>query len=124
MLNEFECDLDRSILFKCRKVFSFSCDDMPGLYLNLVVHNIITYPDGKPIKKKPRNVNLAQSLFIKEELQQLLKAHFIEPIEYPNSNMVHVNRYDGCIYIYKSFCDLNKACPKDDFPIPNIDILV
>lgn len=26
-------------------------------------------------------------------------------------------------YVFE-FHDLNKACPKDDFPLPNIDILV
>jgi len=38
--------------------------------------------------------------------------------------MVPINRSDGRIHIYTDFHDLNKAYPKDDFPLPNINILV
>ena len=38
--------------------------------------------------------------------------------------MVLVNKSNGKIHIYTNFRDLNKACPKDDFPLPNIDNLV
>ena len=36
-------------------------------------------------------------------------------------NPVMVNKYDGteCMYIYYS--DLNKACPKDCYPLPEIN---
>ena len=44
-------------------------------------------------------------------MQKILKARFIEEIECPIS---------VCI----DFRDLNKACPKDEFSLPNVDILV
>ena len=31
---------------------------------------------------------------------------------------------DGRIKIYTNFKDINKSCPKDDFPLPNINTLV
>ena len=38
--------------------------------------------------------------------------------------MVPVTKPSGDIKIYTDFRDLNKACPKDDFPLPNIDMIV
>ena len=38
--------------------------------------------------------------------------------------MVLVTKPFGDIRIYTNFRDLNKACPKDDFPLPNIDMIV
>ena len=33
-------------------------------------------------------------------------------------------KHFGGIWICTDYHDLNKACPKDDFPLPNIDIIV
>jgi len=38
--------------------------------------------------------------------------------------MVPLKKPNGKIYICTNFKDLNKACHKDDFPLPNIDTLV
>ena len=38
--------------------------------------------------------------------------------------MVPITKPFGDIRIYTNFRDLNKACPKDDFPLPNIDMIV
>lgn len=38
--------------------------------------------------------------------------------------MVPISKLCGSIRVCTDFRDLNKACPKDDFPLPNIDILV
>ena len=35
-----------------------------------------------------------------------------------------VPKKDGRVRICVDFRDLNKACPKDDFPLPHIDVLV
>lgn len=51
---------------------------------------------------------------------------FIRPINYPEwiSNLVLVRKSDGNIRIWTDFKDINKACPKDDFPLPNINLIV
>ena len=66
------------------------------------------------------------ALIVKEELQKLLDAKFIQPIDYSEwiSNMVPIKKPNGKICICTDFRDLNKAFPKDDFPLPNIDALV
>ena len=37
---------------------------------------------------------------------------------------MHVPKKDGKVRMFVDFRDLNKACPKDDFPLPHIDVLV
>jgi len=71
-------------------------------------------------------MNPTIALMVKEELQKLLDAKFIRPIDYSEwiSNMVPVKKPNGKICICTDFRDLNKACPKYDFPLPNIDNLV
>lgn len=126
VLNEYENKLDKFILIKFHKISSFGYNGMLGLDHNLIMQNIVTYPNAKPIKQKLRNFNPTQYLLIKYEFQKHLKAHFIESIDYTKwvSNMVPINQYDGRISICMYFYDLNKVYPKDEFPLPNIDILV
>ena len=66
------------------------------------------------------------ALLVKAELETMLDAKVIYPIDYLEwiSNMVPVTKPSGDIKICRDFRDLNKACPKDDFPLPNIDMIV
>ena len=47
-------------------------------------------------------------------------------VNYPKwlANVVPVLKKDGKVRMCVDFRDLNKASPKDDFPLPHIDILV
>ena len=38
--------------------------------------------------------------------------------------MVPVPKPNGKVRVCVDYRDLNKACPKDDFPLPNIDLIV
>src|SRR5271168_1021720 len=66
------------------------------------------------------------AFLFKAELKKLLDAKFIRPIPYADwiSNLVPVTKHSGQIWICTDFRDLNIACPKDDFPLPNIDMIV
>ena len=39
-------------------------------------------------------------------------------------NVVLIPKKDGKVRVCVDFCDLNKSSPKDDFPLPHIDMLV
>ena len=56
----------------------------------------------------------------------MLEENFIHPIDYPVwvSNIGPVGKASGGICVCSNFSDLNLACPKDDFPLPNINIIV
>ena len=39
-------------------------------------------------------------------------------------NVVPIPKKDGKVRMCVDFRDLNKSCPKDDFPLPHINVLV
>ena len=65
-------------------------------------------------------------LKIKEEVTKQLKVGFIKFVHQSEwiANVVHVPKKEGKVRMCVDFRDLNKACPKDDFPLPQIDVLV
>ncbi|KAH7852233.1 hypothetical protein Vadar_022301 [Vaccinium darrowii] len=65
-------------------------------------------------------------LEIKKEIQRQIDAGFLMVTEYPQwvANNVPVPKKNGKIRVCVDFKDLNKASPKDDFPLPHIDVLV
>lgn len=66
------------------------------------------------------------ALLVKEEFHKILDVDFVRPIDYPErvSNIVAVGKPTRGIRICTNFRDLNKACPKDYFPLPTIDMIV
>ncbi|RVW88856.1 Transposon Ty3-G Gag-Pol polyprotein [Vitis vinifera] len=66
------------------------------------------------------------SCMVKEEIQKQLSVGFISVVEYLEwlANVVPVPKKDGKVRVCVDFRDLNKASPKDDFPLPHIDLLV
>ena len=55
-----------------------------------------------------------------------MKAWFIHVIDYVEwiSNIVPISEHDKSIKVCTNFRDLNKECPKGDFPLPNIEMIV
>jgi hypothetical protein len=62
----------------------------------------------------------------KVEVQRLLDAGFICEVHYPSwlVNVVMVKKMNGKWRMCTYFTDLNKCCPKDDFPLLRIDKVV
>jgi hypothetical protein len=114
-------------LFKeFRGVFAWSYEEMLGIDSKIVEHEITMYPDAKVVQKKLHLVNPKKATTIKIEVEKLLKAGFIYPIHLTQwvSNLVPVNKKQGTIRVCIDFHDLNKACPKDNFPTPFIDQII
>ena len=96
---------------------------MPGINPRIVEHEINTYPNAKPVRQCLRVVNLRKAPAIKAEIEKLLKVGFIYPIPLTEwvSNPIPVDKKQGAIRICTDFHDLNRACPKDNFPTPFIN---
>ncbi|RVW58846.1 Transposon Ty3-G Gag-Pol polyprotein [Vitis vinifera] len=100
--------------------------DMPGLDPSIVQHRLPLLPHARPVKQKLRRLHPRWSLQVKEEIQKQLSVGFLSVVEYPEwlANVVPVPKKDGKVRVCVDFRDLNKASPKDDFPLPHIDMLV
>ena len=63
---------------------------------------------------------------IAEEVRKLQETNFIWKVYYPDwlANVVMVKIANGKWKMCVDFTDLNRACPKDSYPLPRIDILV
>ncbi|RVW77330.1 Transposon Ty3-G Gag-Pol polyprotein [Vitis vinifera] len=107
-------------------VFAWSYEDMPGLDPSIVQHRLPLLPHARPVKQKLRRLHPRWSLQVKEEIQKQLSVGFLSVVEYPEwlANVVPVPKKDGKVRVCVDFRDLNKASPKDDFPLPHIDMLV
>jgi len=79
-----------------------------------------------PIKQKLRLIRTEWLLKIKEEFTKQLMVGFIKPVHQANwiANVVPIPKKDGKVRMYVDFRNLNKACPKVNFPLPHIDVLV
>ncbi|XP_070035688.1 uncharacterized protein [Nicotiana tomentosiformis] len=114
------------LLFEFKDVFAWSYDDMPGISIDLVVHKLPTYPDCPPFQQKQRKFKTDISDKIKEEVAKQLKAGVIRVVRYTTwlANVVPVPKKDGKTRVCVDYRDLNKASPKDNFPLPNIHFFV
>ena len=63
---------------------------------------------------------------ITDEVNKLLATGFIREVYYLNqlANVVLVKKANGKWRMCVNFTDLNKACPKDSYPLPRINQLV
>ncbi|XP_052305631.1 uncharacterized protein LOC112325327 [Populus trichocarpa] len=115
-----------TLLQEYSDVFAWSYEDMPGLDTNIVVHKIPLEEGCKPVKQKLRRAHPDVWIKVKAELEKQWDAGFLEVVRYPQwvSNVVVVPKKEGKIRVCVDFRNLNRASPKDDFPLPHIDVLV
>ena len=99
---------------------------MSGIDPRIVEHEITTYPDVKSVQQKLCPVNPKKAAAINIQVEKLLKVGFIYPIHLTQwvSNPVSINKKQGTIRVCTDFRDLNKACPKHNFPTPFINQIV
>ncbi|CAH9122596.1 unnamed protein product [Cuscuta epithymum] len=105
---------------------------MTGIDPQVITHKLNVNPAHKPVKQKRRRFARERNDIINQEVETLLRTGKIREVNYPNwlANVVVVQKKKGhqkgkklmwrvCV----DFTDLNKACPKDSFLMPHIDVL-
>jgi len=99
---------------------------LPGVDPQVASHKLSIYKKARYISQKKRKLGEERRLAAKAEADKLLSAGFIEEAHYTTSlsNVVLVKKANDKWQMCVDYTDLNKARPKDAYPLPNIDQLV
>lgn len=106
--------------------FAWSYHEMPGLDRSIVEHHLPIKENFVPHIQPTRRMAPHVTMKVKEEVDRLLEAKFIRPCQFTDwlSNIVPVTKKNGKIRVCIDFRNLNKASPKDQYPLPVPDMLV
>ena len=105
---------------------AWSAADLPRVDPLVASHKLSIYKEARYVFQKKRKLGKERRLAAKAEADKLLSTRFIEEAQYTTwlSNIVLVKKSNGKWRIFVDYTDLNKACPRDGYPLPNIDRLV
>ena len=125
-LSQEEQEEVAAVISRHLDAFAWTAADMPGIDPDFLCHHLTMDAKVRPVRQRRRKFNEERCLVVKEETQRLLIAGHIREIQYPEwlANVVLVKKANGKWRMCVDFTDLNKACPKDSYPLPNIDALV
>jgi hypothetical protein len=113
-------------LFNNKDVFAWTTNDLCGVNRHVIEHSLNVDPSFRPRKQRLRKLSDDKAEGARNEVKRLLSAGVIREVTYPEwlANTVMVKKVNGKWRMCIDFTDLNKACPKDEFPLPRIDSLV
>ncbi|KAL0285947.1 UNVERIFIED_CONTAM: hypothetical protein Sangu_2756100 [Sesamum angustifolium] len=96
-----------ALLNEFKDLFAWSYKKMPGLDPKVVVHHLSAKKRAHPI------------LLIEGEVNKLIEVSFIREVKYPIwiSIIIPVRKKND-------FKGLNNACPKDDFPLSIVELMI
>ena len=99
---------------------------MPSLSPDIVQDRLPLNLECSLVKQKLRRMKPEMSLKIKEEVKKQFDAGFFDVAQYLKwvANIMPVPKKDGKVRICMDYRDLNRARPKDNFPLPHINVLV
>ena len=108
------------------EVFAWKQEYMGGIDPAVITHKLNVSPSFKPVKQKRRSFAPERQKVINVEVGKLLQTNAIREVEYPKwlANVVLVKKANGKWRLCIDFTDINRACPKDSFPLPRIDLIV
>ena len=126
---ELEPDVKKNIskvLTQHSDSFASKATEIVGVDPRVASHSLNILPGSKPVIQKKRKFAYERQKLIAEETKKLLDAGFIREVSHPEwlANVVLVKKANGKYRMCVAYTDLNKACPKDSYPLPTIDQLV
>ncbi|GKB45014.1 reverse transcriptase domain-containing protein [Tanacetum coccineum] len=122
-LTEKRCKELCTLLGQNLDVFAWKPVDMTGIPQNIAEHRLNIQEGCPPVRKKKRGQAPERNKAIQEEVEKLMDVRIMKEVHYHSwlSNPVMVKNYDGTWRMCVDFKDLNNACPKDCYPLPEID---
>ncbi|GKE12766.1 reverse transcriptase domain-containing protein, partial [Tanacetum coccineum] len=104
-------------------IFSWKPADMTDVPRHIAEHRLNVREGCSPVRQKRRGQVADRNQAIQEEVGKLVEAGIMKEIHYHDwlSNPVMVKKHDDSWRMCVDFKDLNNACPKDGYPLPEID---
>ncbi|GJZ03069.1 reverse transcriptase domain-containing protein [Tanacetum coccineum] len=112
-------------------VFAWIHTDMMGIHRTIMIegkpfkteNKLNEYSHIKPIKQKRRGLGPDLNTAACKEVEELTKEGILRKVKHQTwvANPVMVMKSDGGWRMCVDFTDINKACPKDCYPLPEID---
>jgi hypothetical protein len=107
--------------------FAWNYTEMLGLSREIVEHRLPIKSGFRPFKQRARTFRPDLLPRIKDEIHRLLEANFVRPCRYAEwvSNIVPIEKKEsGKLRVCIDFRNLNRATPKDEYPMPIADTLI
>ena len=107
-------------------MFAWSAYEAPRVDLSFICHHFNVNPSVTPKKQSSWHSSKDHSNAVKDKVMKHKQVRAIRKVFYPEwlANAVVVKKKNGKWQVCVDFIDLNKTCPKDPFPMPQIDQLV
>ena len=106
-----------------KDVFVWKKEGIGGIDPAIITHRLNVSPF---FKQKRGSFAPERQKAINKEVAKLLQAGAIREVEYPEwlANFMLVKKANGKWRLCIDFTDVNRACPKDSFPLPQINLIV
>ncbi|KAK1652250.1 hypothetical protein QYE76_070055 [Lolium multiflorum] len=106
--------------------FAWDYTEMPGLDRSIIEHRLPLKKGFRPFQQRARQMKAEILEEVKKEIEKMLNAGFIRPCRYAEwiSSIVPVEKKDGQWRVAIDFRDLNRATPKDEYPMPVAETLI
>ncbi|GKA97160.1 reverse transcriptase domain-containing protein [Tanacetum coccineum] len=104
-------------------IFAWRPANMTGVPRHIAEHRLNIREGCLPVRQKKIGQAPERNKAIYEEVEKLVDAGIMKEVHYHSwlSNPVMVKRHDESWRMCVDLKDLNKACPKDGYPLPEID---
>nr|GEW78273.1 reverse transcriptase domain-containing protein [Tanacetum cinerariifolium] len=112
-----------SLLKKNLDIFAWQPSDMTRVPRSIAEHRLNIREGCPPVRQKKKGQAPERTKAIQAEVQKLVEARIMREVYYHDwlSNPVMVKKHDGSWRMCIDFTDLNKACPQDCYPLPEIE---
>nr|GEX17007.1 retrovirus-related Pol polyprotein from transposon opus [Tanacetum cinerariifolium] len=104
-------------------IFAWKPADMTGVTRHIVEHRLNIREGCPPVRQKQTSQASERNKAIQEEKEKLVESDIMKEVHYHSwlANSVMVKKHENSWRICVDFKDLNKACPKDGYPLLEID---
>ncbi|GKC08315.1 reverse transcriptase domain-containing protein, partial [Tanacetum coccineum] len=122
-LSEEGCNKLCGLIQRNLEIFTWKPANMTGVPRHIEKHRLNVRERCSSVRQKKRGQAADKNQAIQEEVGKLVETGIMKEVHYHDwlSNSVMVKKHDDSWRMCVDFKDLNKACPKNGYPLPEID---